>query len=363
MRVLIAGGGTGGHLYPGIAVAEEFSRQEPDSEVLFVGTKRGIENKILPREGYTLETIPAGGIVNKNMISKILAGIKMTGGFIRSFSIVRRFNPDVVIGVGGYASVPMLSAAVTLRIPTVILEQNLFPGLANRVLSHVVDRVVVAFEGSRRFFKREVHVLGNPVRRSIIGCEYVPKDIFVVFVFGGSQGAHTINKAVVESLDFLKEETGKIKFIHQTGESDYPWVRASYEKAGMAAEAMPYIYNIAEIYNKADVVISRAGATTIAEITACGRPALLIPYPRATHDHQRINAEYLESMGTAEVISERELSGEKIAEKIKYFLYNIERLKEMSVKSAGLYKKTAAEDIVSLCRELVNQKGQRVKGV
>ncbi len=353
MRVLIAGGGTGGHLYPGIAVAEEFCRQEPDSEVLFVGTKRGIETKVLPREGYKLEIIPAGGIVNKDMISKMVSGIKMIGGFIRSFSILKRFDPDVVIGVGGFASVPVLSASVILRLPTVILEQNLFPGLANRVLSHAVDCVVVAFEGSKTFFKREVKVFGNPVRQSIIGCKTIPKDSFVVFVFGGSQGAHTINKAVVESLDYLKEEAGRIIFIHQTGDRDCAWVKDSYEKTGIAAEVVPYIHNIAEVYNKADIVISRSGATTIAEITACGRPALLIPYPLATHDHQRINAEYLESMGTAEVISECDLSGKKIAEKIKYFLYNIGRLKEMSEKSAGLYRKTAASDIVNLCRELV----------
>ena len=352
MRILIAGGGTGGHLYPGIAIAEEFSRQGPDSEVLFVGTKQGIEARILPGEGYRLETIPAGGIVNKDILSKMVSVTKMIGGFIRSFSILRRFNPDVVIGVGGYTSAPMLSAAAILRVPTVILEQNLFPGAANRLLSRIADRVVVAFEGSKKFFKREVEALGNPVRRGITRCEYLPKDILVVFVFGGSQGSHTINKAVVASLEFLREESGGIQFIHQTGDSDYAWVKGSYEKAGFAAEVMPYVHRIEEVYHKAALVISRAGATTIAEITACGMPAILIPYPSAAHDHQRINAEYLESMGTAEEISEQHLSGKKIAEKIKYFLCNIEKLKEMSEKSAGLYKKTAAEDIVKLCRGL-----------
>ncbi len=352
MRILIGGGGTGGHLYPGIAVAEEFSRQGPDSEVLFVGTKQGIEARILPGEGYRLETISAGGIVNKDILSKMLSVIKMIGGFIKSFSILRRFHPDVVIGVGGYASAPILLAAAIQRVPTVILEQNLFPGTANRLLSRIVDRVVVAFEGSKKFFRREVEVLGNPVRGGIAGCSYLPKDILVVFVFGGSQGSHTINMAVVESLEFLRGESGGIRFIHQTGENDYTWVKGSYEKAGIAAEVMPYIHRIEEAYRKASLVISRAGATTIAEITACGMPAILIPYPSATHDHQRINAEYLEAMGTAEVISEQHLSGKKIAEKIKYFLYNIERLKEMSEKSAGLYKKTAAQDIVKLCRGL-----------
>lgn len=353
MRLLIAGGGTGGHLYPGIAVAEEFCRQQPDSEVLFVGTRQGIESRIVPKEGYKLETIPAGGIVNKDIFSKMVSVIKMIGGFIRSFFILRRFKPDVVIGVGGYASAPMLSAAAMQRIPTVILEQNLFPGMANRLLSRITDRVVVAFEGSRKYFRREVEVLGNPVRGGIAGCSYIPKDTLVVFVFGGSQGSHTINKAVVESLGLLQEESKRITFIHQTGESDYAWVKESYAKAGIVAEVMPYVHRIEEAYRRASLVISRAGATTIAEITACGMPAILIPYPAATHDHQRINAEYMESLGTAEVILEQHLSGKKIAEKIKYFLYNIERLKEMSEKSAGLYKKTAAEDIVRVCRGLI----------
>ena len=352
MRFLIAGGGTGGHLYPGIAVAEAFSRQEPEAKILFIGTKRGIEARILPREGYRLETIPAGGIVKKSFFAKMASFTKIIGGFIKSLSILKRFNPDVVIGVGGYASVPVLSAAVILRIPTVILEQNLFPGLANRILSHVVDKVVVAFEGSKKFFKRDVNVFGNPVRNSIIGCSYIPEGIFVVFIFGGSQGAHTINKAVIESLEFLKGYSENIRFVHQTGDKDYAWVKDSYSKAGINAEVVPYVYNMEEIYNKTAIVISRAGATTIAELTACGRPAILIPYPLATHDHQRINAEYLESMGSAEVILEHDLSGGGIAEKIIFFLHNRERLKEMAEKSAGLYRKTAAEDIVNLCIEL-----------
>lgn len=354
MRILIAGGGTGGHIYPGIAVAEEIFRQEAGSEVLFVGTKQGMETKIIPIAGYRLETIPAGGIIKKNLLSKMTSGIKMIGGFIKSFPVLKRFNPDVVIGVGGYASVPMLSAAVVMRIPTVILEQNFFPGVANRVLSHAVDRVVVAFEGSKRFFRKDVDVLGNPVRRNIVGCEYHTGDIMAVLIFGGSQGAHAINKAVVESFGYLQEESNILRFIHQTGESDYAWVKDSYKNAGFDAEILPYIYHMEDAYRKADIVISRGGATTIAEITACGRPAILIPYPFATHDHQRLNAEYLQSMGAADVILERDLTGKKIAEKIKLFLYNRERLKEMSERSLRLHKRNAARDIVNLCRELAN---------
>lgn len=361
MRVLIAGGGTGGHLYPGIAVAEEFCRQDKSSEVLFIGTQQGIETKILPKEGYNLKTIPAGGIANKKVVSKMISGIKMINGFIKSMAILKNFNPDVVIGVGGYASVPMLSAAAVLRFPTIIMEQNLFPGLANRMLSHVVDRVIVSFEGSKKFFKKNVEVLGNPVRSSIIGCS--PKtsdkrgDTLRIFVFGGSQGARTINKAVVESLGYLTKELSGLSFLHQTGDKDFEWVRDSYGKSGAAADVTPYIYNMEEAYNNADIVISRAGATSIAEISACGRPAILIPYPFAAHDHQRLNAEYLKSMGSAEVISESELTGKIIAEKITYFLYNRDKLKDMSEKSAGIYRKTAAGDIVRLCMKLSAQKG------
>lgn len=356
MRILIAGGGTGGHLYPGIAVADEFRKQDSKSNVLFVGTEKGIETRILPKQGYRLETIPSGGIVNKSLFAKIISGIKIAGGFIRSFFILRRFKPDVVIGVGGYASVPMISAAVMLRVPTVILEQNLFPGLANKVLSRVVDRVIVAFEGSKKFFRRNVHVFGNPVRQGIMQCEYQPGGTFTVFVFGGSQGAYAINRAVAESLEYLKKEARDIRFIHQTGEKDISWVKEAYKKAGIDAEVSPYIYNIEDAYNKADIVISRAGATTIAEITACGRPAILIPYPFATHDHQRINAEYLASLGIVEVILEGDLTGEKLADKLKYFLKNRDILKKMSRKSLNVYNRNAAHDIVNMCRALAGVK-------
>lgn len=354
MRVIIAGGGTGGHLYPGMAVAEEIYRQEPDSEVLFVGTKAGIESRILPREGYKLEIIPAGGVVRKNLMSKILSLMKMTGGFFKSFFLLRRFRPDVVIGVGGYASAPMLSAASLMRYPTMIMEQNLYPGSTNRFLSRIVDRVVVAFEGSEKFFNRKVDVLGNPVRRSIQNCTYRSgRRTFTVFIFGGSQGSHAINKSVAESLEYLQDEAGQIRFLHQTGERDYAWVDESYKKAGMQAEVVPYVYNIVDMYGKSDIVICRAGATTIAEITASGRPAILIPYPHAAHDHQRTNAEYVQSAGGAEVIHEKDLSGKILADKIKYFMYNRDRLREMAEKSSGLYRQNSAHDIVKLCRFLV----------
>ena len=353
MRVIIAGGGTGGHLYPGIAVAEEIYRQEPDSDVLFVGTKTGIESRILPKEGYKLEIIPAGGVVNKNIFSKFISFMKMTGGFFKSFFVLRSFKPDIVIGVGGYASAPMLSAAALMRFPTMIMEQNLYPGTTNRFLSRIVDRVVVAFDGSEKFFNRKVDVLGNPVRRGIKECKNITGRTFTVFIFGGSQGSHAINKGIVESLEYLQEESGQISFLHQTGEKDYAWVDESYKKAGITAEVAPYVYNIIDMYGKADIVICRAGATTIAEITASGRPAILIPYPHAAHDHQRTNAEYMQSRGSAEVILEKDLSGKILADKIKYFMYNRDRLKEMAEKSSGLYRQNSAHDIVKLCKFLV----------
>ena len=353
MRVIIAGGGTGGHLYPGIAVAEEIYRQEPDSDVLFVGTKTGIESRILPKEGYKLEIIPAGGVVNKNIYSKFISFMKMTGGFFKSFFVLRSFKPDIVVGVGGYASAPMLSAAAIMRFPTMIMEQNLYPGTTNRFLSRIVDRVVVAFDGSEKFFNRKVDVLGNPVRRGIKECKNITGRTFTVFIFGGSQGSHAINKGIVESLEYLQEESGQISFLHQTGEKDYAWVDESYKKAGITAEVAPYVYNIIDMYGKADIVICRAGATTIAEITASGRPAILIPYPHAAHDHQRTNAEYMQSRGSAEVILEKDLSGKILADKIKYFMYNRDRLKEMAEKSSGLYRQNSAHDIVKLCKFLV----------
>lgn len=354
MRALIAGGGTGGHIYPGIALAEEILRTDTKSQVLFVGTKKGLEAKILPVEGYSFETIPAGGIVKKGVITRVLSVFKLMAGVVSSFSIIRKYNPHIVIGVGGYASVPVLVAAIVRGMPTVILEQNLLPGLANRIFARFVDRVVVAFEDSKKFFKQNVHVLGNPVRRRILEIQHKPDDKFIVFISGGSQGAHAINKGIVESLEYLKGED--IRFIHQTGVKDYPWVKEAYAKIGMDAEVTPYLFEIERVYARANIVVSRSGATTVAELTACGLPSILIPYPHAINDHQRINAEYLTSRGCAEMILERELTGKLLAGKIKHFYYNRKALEEMSRKSSGLYNKEVSRDIVMLCEELRKEK-------
>jgi len=349
MRILIAGGGTGGHIYPGIAIGEELLR-DGRSDVLFVGTGKGLEAKIVPEEGYKLVTIPAGGIVKKKVITRAISGIKILMGTLKAGIIIKKYNPHVVIGTGGYVSLPVLLAASLLRYPTLILEQNLFPGLANRIMARFVDKVVVAFKDTERYLPGEVVTLGNPVRRKILEIRHRETGRFVVLIFGGSQGASAINRSMVEALSFI--DIKDMTFIHQTGPRDYQWVREAYEKYKMDARVEPFLFHIEEAYEIADLVICRSGATTVAELMACEIPAILIPYPHAIHDHQRKNAEYLARQGCAEMILEKNLSGKLLAERITYFYHNRGALKEMSGCYKGLYNRNVTRDIVEICKQL-----------
>ncbi len=355
-RIIIAGGGTGGHLYPGIAVAKEFQKRYKNIEILFVGTANGIEYRVLPKEGFRLETIRIAGFFGKGLLKKIATLFMLPFSIIDSFRILRRFKPQCVIGVGGYASGPLVLSSAIMRIPNVILEENVVPGATNRLLSYFTKKAVVAFEDTKRFLRNgaDVVVVGNPIREEIYKKPRRKSDKFTLLIFGGSLGAHTINMKMAEAVDYLKEFKEKIKIIHQTGEADYSLVKDAYNKAGFDAEVMPFIYDMASAYANADLVVCRAGATTVAELTACGKAAIMVPFPFATHNHQEMNARALSEAGAGEMMLNKDLSGKVLANRIIYYLNNRSKIEEMEKKSMSLGKRDAASKMADLCEGLVS---------
>jgi UDP-N-acetylglucosamine--N-acetylmuramyl-(pentapeptide) pyrophosphoryl-undecaprenol N-acetylglucosamine transferase len=355
MKIMIAGGGTGGHLYPGIALAKAFRGRFARCEILFVGTEKGIESRILPREDFPLKTIKVEGWIGKKFWTLIKTLFRFPGSLAESFRLLKEFRPDLVIGVGGYASGPVLMMATLLNMKRIILEQNVIPGLTNKVLGKYVHQVFASFDGSRSYFPQErFFCSGNPVRREILTLSgKKEKPGMTILVFGGSQGAHSINQAVVEAFDVLAGEgTPSIQWIHQTGPQDFTWVREEYEKRKISAKVEPFIYDMATAYASADLVVCRAGATTLAELTACGKPAILIPFPFAAHHHQEKNALYLKKKGAAEVIEAKSLSGRILAGRIKEILFSTPKMKEMSEAMFSLGKKDASEAIIERCLSL-----------
>jgi UDP-N-acetylglucosamine--N-acetylmuramyl-(pentapeptide) pyrophosphoryl-undecaprenol N-acetylglucosamine transferase len=332
MKLIIAGGGTGGHLFPGIAVAEEFLSRDPANQVLFVGTERGIEARAVPAAGFPLELISAAGIRGKGGLGKLRGAAMMFNGYRQSCRLLDRFRPDAVLGVGGYASLPMLLAARTRQVPSFIHEQNAVPGMTNRLLSRFADRIFITLEESSRFFAgRRTLLTGNPLRRQILDrlgaggggpgnrseeSRCSPAHEFNLLVFGGSQGAHAINMAMVAALPLLKRASVRLGITHQTGESDCERVAAAYRSAGVEARVLPFIADMAREYARADLVVCRAGATTIAEVTALAKACLFIPFPYAVDDHQRRNAEALLRQSACFMLLERELSAERLADLI-----------------------------------------------
>lgn len=371
MKIIIAGGGTGGHLYPGIAVAEEFRNrsQEPEeriqkTDIVFVGTEHGIESRVIPREGYPIRFLKAEGLVGKSLLKKIRALIAFLFSLSGSYSILRSVRPDVVIGVGGYASVGMLLTAHFKGIPTIILEQNSVPGFANKFLGKFVDAIALTYQESISFFAKEKSYLtGNPIRKQILqrdenkayGLFPLEKARFTVFVFGGSSGAKSINSAMVEALNYLLDLRQNIQFLHQTGERDYETVKDAYRRLGFNGIVVPFIYQMAEAYSISDMVICRAGATTLSEITAIGKPAILIPFPHAASNHQESNARKLEDMGAARMILDRELCGEVLSDAIRSLYDDEKARKEMQKAALAFGRMDAAEKIVDIAMSLIKK--------
>ncbi len=362
MKLIIAGGGTGGHLFPGIAVAEEFLSRDPANEVLFVGTERGIEARAVPAAGYRLELISASGIRGKGSLSQLKGAAMMVYGYAQSRKILKNFRPDMVLGVGGYASLPMVLAARGMQIPRFIHEQNAIPGQTNRLLARFADKVFITLEESARYFPSKTTLLtGNPLRRQILDmtgkvnslaltgtplCQRGDGENFHLFIFGGSQGAHAINIAMIEALPLLKQGLGTLLITHQTGEKDCTEVTEAYRAADVTATVTPFIGDMAAEYAKADLIICRAGATTIAEVTACGKTCLFIPFPHAVDDHQRRNAEALLKKDACFMMLERELSGETLAGTIRTLSEDPDLVRRTGELAFSLARLDAARIIV-----------------
>ncbi len=351
MKVIIVAGGTGGHLFPGLTVARKLKEKEKDSEVIFVGRKSEWERDIVVREGFEFISIAAGGWLGKSLVRKLCSTGKAITGFLQSFFILKRLRPRVVMGMGGYISGPFVLVAWLFRFPTIIHEQNSVPGFTNRILSRFANEIAVSFPGSSRFFPpKKVRVTGNPVREEIWKIRSLKqegKSKRTLLIMGGSQGAHKLNLALIEVIDFLKDKMNSWQIIHLSGREDYELMVRTYKRAGMKAMVYPFLHRMEEAYQEADLVIARAGATSVAEIIACGLPAIFIPYPLATEHHQEENARWLEKAGAAITIREKELSGKKFAETILNLIADGERLSRMAENSKSLGHPGAAEAIVA----------------
>ncbi len=355
MRVVIAGGGTGGHLFPGIAVARELIKRTDGAEVIFVGSERGIESRIIPKEGFDLKFIRTEGLVGKGLLDTLSSAARIPASLKDSFAILRDIKPDLAFGVGGYSSGPLMMSAVLMGIPTMIHEQNTVPGLTNKILGRFVDTIALTYHESMSSFPKEkVFLSGNPVREEILkgdkarGYETfsLDRELFTIFVFGGSSGARHINKAVTESLKHLEEYREDIQFLHQTGEADLVPVREMYHSMGFKGTVISFAHEMADAYAIADLVISRAGATTLAELAACGKPAILVPYPYAAGKHQESNARKFVDIGAAQMILDEDLSGKRLSESINGLLGNPDVIRKMERTIRSLGGKDPAKIII-----------------
>jgi UDP-N-acetylglucosamine--N-acetylmuramyl-(pentapeptide) pyrophosphoryl-undecaprenol N-acetylglucosamine transferase len=356
MKLVVAGGGTGGHLFPGISVAEEFLARKDDNEVLFVGTGQGIESRVIPKLNLRLETISAAGVRGKRGLAQLKGLALFCYGYAQSREILKRFRPDLVLGVGGYAAAPLCLAARGMQIGFFIHEQNAIPGLTNRLLARFARKIFISLDEAEKFFAGgDVVLTGNPVRRAIL--EQFAQDFqklpaathgadVSLLVFGGSQGARSINRAFIDAAGYLAPLRERLTVVHQTGEHDRQEVDAAYRQAGLNATVLPFIDDMATAYRQADLVVCRGGATTIAEVTACGKPCLFIPFPHAVDDHQRKNAEALLKKDAGFMLLERELTGERLATMIRGVLDDPQRLAEVGRNARALARIDAAQVIV-----------------
>lgn len=357
VRIVIAGGGTGGHLFPAVAIAEEFLGRPEMNDVLFIGTERGLEARLLPGLGFALRTITVEGVKGRGPLRMMGSLLKIPRAMAQSVSILRGFGPDIALGVGGYASGPAVMAAHCMGIRTAIAEQNALPGSTNRILGRFADRVFLTFpDGEGRFAAAKTVVTGNPVRREFVrGITKTRRDegTFSILVFGGSQGARAINRAVVDALPYLGDMRDRLVITHQTGEGDLAEVTEAYRDRGVRAEVHPFIDDMASAYGSADLLICRAGATSIAEITATGKASVLIPYPFAVGGHQELNARVLADAGAAEMILEDGLDGAVLAGIIRRLAGDPGAIRRMEEESGKLGNAAAAARIVDECMALL----------
>jgi UDP-N-acetylglucosamine--N-acetylmuramyl-(pentapeptide) pyrophosphoryl-undecaprenol N-acetylglucosamine transferase len=352
---VVAGGGTGGHLYPGIAVARELLRRQPEARVSFAGTAAGLEARVVPAEGFELDVIRSSGLKGKSIASRASGAAKVPLSLGDAWKLISKRQPDVVMGVGGYSSGPVVLAAALRRIPTLVLEQNAVPGMTNRLLAPFVRAAAVSYEQTLTYFKGRGFVTGNPVRDEFFATsnfEVRTSKFRRVLILGGSQGAHAINVAMVAAAPELVRRFPGLALVHQTGDRDVAATRDGYARAGLDARAEPFFPRVAGEMAEAHLVISRAGATTLAELAAAGRPAVLIPFPGATDDHQRKNAEVVAAAGGAVVLDQRELTAENLAATVAELLGDPTRLERMAAAIRTLARRDAASRICDRMLEL-----------
>ncbi len=359
MKVLIAGGGTGGHLYPGIALAEEVVTRHHANQVVFVGTERGLEARVVPREGYPLETIRAQGLKGKGLVGLIKGLLALPMAFVESVRILQRHKPDVVVGVGGYSSGPVVLAAALMGIPTAVQEQNALPGLTNKLLGRFARVVFTAFEEAGPFFpSHKVQLVGNPIRRKLMENflrSRVAHEKFCLLVFGGSLGARGINQRMIDALDHLQDIKDQLHIVHQTGKNDLETVRKGYADKGFDSQAqvVEYIEDMSDAYARAELVVCRAGATTLSELTVAKKASILIPFPYATDNHQEVNAQALVKAGAALMFRESELTGEMLAVEIRRLKADPEKRRQMEKKAGLLGRPEAAKELADVLVDLM----------
>lgn len=355
-KVIIAGGGTGGHVFPAIAIARALADARRGCEVVMVGTERGLETRLVPEAGLPLVTIPVAGLKGKSLATTARNAAMLPRALAASWGLVTRHRPDAVVGVGGYASGPVVAAAVLRRVPTLIHEQNMIPGSTNRWLAPFVSQVALTFEETRGRLGGRGVTTGNPVRREFaaIARRERGRSGRRLLIFGGSQGAAAINKAMAEALPELAPLRDRLQVIHQAGKSGVEELKRAYAAAGVEAQVVAFIDRMAEAVEGADLILARAGATTVAELTAAGRGAILIPLPTAIHDHQTHNAMTLARAGAARVIPQAELTGSLLAKALRETLESEDRLDAMAEAARKLGRPDAAERIAALVLRLVD---------
>lgn len=354
MKLMIAAGGTGGHIYPGIAVAKELQRRDASSEVLFVGTSRGLETRIVPDNGFQLALIHSAGLKSVGVKGLVKGVSVLPQSFVEARRLLREFRPAVVVGAGGYVSGPVLLMASVMGIPTLVMDSNALPGFTNRQLARFVDRAALTFDEALPFFGKKGTVTGNPVRKEFFGIKPKARSSRMsLLIFGGSQGARAINNTMVEALDLLERRKDGLHIVHQTGEADYESVRKAYvDKHWESVDVRPYISDMVHEFENADIIICRAGATTCAELTAAGKAAIMIPLPTAADDHQRKNAEALERAGAARMILQADLSPDVLAREISDLADSPDKITEMETAARDLARQDAAEATVDIIEQL-----------
>jgi len=366
--IVIAGGGTGGHVFPGLAIAQEMARRDPSREILFLGSTSGLETRLVPQAGFALKTLALGGIAGRSFPQRVVASMRACAAVARCVAMFVRRRPAVVVGVGGFVSGPAVLAALLLRVPTMIQEQNAVPGLTNRWLGRWVKRIALSFPGSEAAFggrgvraaQPRVVVTGNPVRAAFfqVAPWTGPRGRLRLLIFGGSRGARSLNRAALAALPSLSDAKDRLAIVHQTGEADFPEAQRAYAASGFdEARAIAFIDDMPARLESADLVVCRSGAGTVFELAATGRASVLVPYPFAAGLHQDRNAEWMARAGAAIVVPDAEMDGARLASIVREALASPDALGARARAARGLARPTAAADIASLAEGIM--KGAR----